>query len=658
MARASRRGTGHVKKRGKFVLSDVYVTTPIYYVNDKPHIGHAYTSIAADFFARFHRLAGRESFFLTGTDEHGTKIAETASIAAKSPQELCDEMVAHFKKTWQALGLAPDYFVRTTDERHVKAVQKLLTVLKEAKTPDGQDVIYEGVYEGLYCTGCEKFLTETDMENGNCIYHKTPPVPLKEKNYFFRLSSYIPILKDKVEKNELMILPKERRKEVLGLLNLGLPDFSISRESVKWGIPLPFDPSQIAYVWVDALPNYISGVGYGDNGKQFDKWWNSATVVHLMAKDILKFHTIYWPAMLIAAGVKTPNRIFLHGFFTVNGEKMGKSVGNMIDPNKMVEIYGSDATRYLLLNQYPFGVDGDIKESEFAVRYNADLANDLGNLISRVAKMIIRYFDGVLPEPKAGVPGQKEMMEIAEDLPDSVYDHVRKFRITDAVGGALNLVRETNRFIENAAPWKLAEEGKFDAVGGVLYTASELIRIVTILLFPIMPRKMREIRSVFNLDDSSLTLNSARTWFDLPHGSKIDFKGSVFPRLDPGKIPALVKPPEKEESEETNLISIDDFDKLDLRVALVESADKVEKADRLLKLQIDIGDEKRQIVAAIAQQYKPDEIVGKRIVVVVNLGPVRIRGIESRGMLLAAQKDGILKLVTIDGDIAPGAAIS
>jgi methionyl-tRNA synthetase len=643
------------------VLKNFYVTTPIYYVNDKPHIGHAYTSIAADFLARFHRLAGRPAFFLTGTDEHGTKIAEAAREASLAPQQFCDEVVKQFVDTWRQLGLQYDYFVRTTDRRHIEAITKLLTVLKTAKTPDGRDVVYEGMYEGMYCTGCEKFLTDSDMVDGMCPLHKKPPQVLRERNYFFRLQPYLAILKEKVERNEIEILPDERRKEVLGLLRVGPPDFSISRESEKWGVPLPFDPSQSAYVWVDALPNYISAIGYGDDPEQFDRWWRQAEVVHLMAKDILKFHTIYWPAILMAAGLPCPDRIFLHGYFTVNGEKMGKSAGNMIDPRKMVAAFGTDAARYLLLNQYPFGVDGDIKEKEFVTRYNSDLANDLGNLVSRVAKMMIQYFDGVIPQPHADVPGQKEMMALAEDLPDAVYGHVRDFRITDAIADTLNLVRATNRFLENAAPWKLAKEGKIELVGGVLYTAAELVRIATILLYPIMPTKMREIRTVFGLTDDTLTLDSARTWFELPHGHKIRFANSIFPRLDAADIPSPTAVPQGEIPEQApvgvQLISIDDFGRVDLRVAVVETAERVPKADKLLKLQINLGDERRQIVAGIAREYTPEQMVGKKIVVVANLQPAQIRGIESRGMLLAAQKAGRLRLVTVDGDIEPGATV-
>jgi len=644
------------------VLKDFYVTTPIYYVNDRPHIGHAYTSIAADFFARFHRLAGRKAFFLTGTDEHGTKVANAAQTAGKDPQSFCDEVVTHYVDTWKALNLDYCHFVRTTDQRHVAGVTKLLTALKSAKTPDGRDVIYPGTYEGLYCNGCEKFLTEGEIVDGTCSIHKTQAQALKERNYFFRLEPYLPILRKMVEQNDIVILPEERRKEVLGLLRNGLPDFSISRETVKWGIALPFDPSQVAYVWVDALPNYITAIGYGDDPDQFSAWWTNAHVVHLMAKDILKFHCVYWPAMLMAAGLKCPEEIFVHGYFTVNGEKMGKSAGNQIDPKKMTPIYGTDGTRYLLLNQYPFGGDGDVKEKEFVTRYNSDLANDLGNLVSRVANMIKQYCGGKIPKPHADVPGQKELMAMAEDLPDAVYDHVRNFRITEAIGATLGLVRATNRFLENAAPWKMANDGRTDLAGGVLYTAAEAVRIAGILLFPIMPEKMREMRAIFGLGDETLTLDSARTWFELPHGGDIRFKKALFPRLDADKVPTLVAPAGKTPGvvsvEETGMVTIDEFAEMELRVAAVESAERVKGANKLLKLQIDLGSEKRQIVAGIAEFYAPEDMVGRKIIVVTNLKPATIRGIESRGMLLAAHHEGRLRLVTVDGDIAVGASVS
>ncbi len=635
----------------------IYITTPIYYVNDKPHIGHAYTSIAADVLTRFHRLAGRDVFYLTGTDEHGTKIAEAAEAAGITEIEFCDQIVDMFRTAWKNLTIENDYFIRTTSERHHKAVKKILGELHKAKTDDGQDVIYSDNYEGLYCNGCEKFITEKDLVDGVCPDHNRAPEKVKEKNYFFRLTSYLPEIKKRIESGELQILPEERRKEVLGLLKQDLQDFSLSRERVKWGIELPFDTSQIAYVWVDALTNYISAIGYADNQETFTKWWEEAEVVHLMAKEILKFHCLYWPAMLLALGMKLPETMYLHGFFTIDSRKMSKSLGNMIDPNDMVAQFGPDGTRYLLLTQFPFGVDGDVQAQRFVAQFNSDLANDLGNLVSRVAKLIAVHFDSKLPSPYKEIDGLDALMSQSEQLSGSVYDHIAHFRIDRAINETMNLVRATNKFFNDLAPWKMAKEGKRDELGGVLYACCETIRIVSILLSPVLPTKMRELRAIFGLDDQTLTLVNAQTFFTLEPGTQVKIEEAVFPRMQEKKqADTAVK--KAENKTVADLIDIADFGKVQLRVAQILQAEKIEGADKLLKLQIDLGSEKRQLVAGIAKHYKPDELIDKKVVIIANLKPAVIRGVESNGMVLAASKGRKLTLVVPDNDLPVGAKIS
>lgn len=631
-----------------------YITTPIYYVNDRPHIGHSYTTIAADLLARYHRLNGRETFFLTGTDEHGSKIAEAAASAGLEPKAFCDRVVEHFKKAWDNLSIEYDDFIRTTEDRHVRAVQKLLMTLRDARTEAGQPVIYAGSYEGLYCVGCEKFLTEKDLVNGVCPDHKMTPSLLKETNYFFRLTAFLPRLKELIETNELLILPEERRREVLGLFGQELADFSLSRERVKWGIPLPFDPMQSTYVWVDALSNYISAIGFEGNEEQFQKWWYKAETVHLMAKEILKFHCLYWPAILMAANLPLPSTIFLHGFFTVNGEKMSKTLGNIIDPNELIAQFGPDATRYLLLTQYPFGMDGDIQVSRLTTKYNSDLANDLGNLVSRVAKMIEINFEGKLPPPSDNLSGFAGLLQSAEKLPEIAFDHIVNYRIGFAIDEIMNLVRQTNKFFDSNAPWKLAKEGKIDAAGGVLYICSEVIRIVAILLQPVMPNKAIEILNVFGLDNKDLSMDNARIFYSLKPGQRIHIKNSVFPRLQD----SLKTASQKVEKSNEGVVDISEFARVQMVVAEVLEAEKVADSDKLLKLQIDLGGERRQIVAGIAEYYSPESMKGKKIVVVKNLKTTKIRGIESNGMLLAAKKGKKLFLVIPEGDLPTGATIS
>ncbi len=638
-----------------------YITTPIYYVNDRPHIGHAYTTIAADLMTRFHRLAGREAFFLTGTDEHGTKIAEAAATAGISEIAFCDRTVQTFLTAWKNLSIEYNYFIRTTSEKHIKGVNKILEALRTAKTPDGKEAIYVDYYEGLYCTGCERFYTEKELVNGLCPFHRTKPEVLKEKNYFFRLSSYLPVIKEKILKGELVILPEERRREVLGMIEVGVPDFSASRERVKWGIPLPFDPAQAAYVWVDALSNYITALGYADDPAHFDKWWTNGHAVHFMAKDILKFHTLFWPAMLMAAGVKLPDEIFIHGFFTVDGEKMSKSLGNFIDPNDMVDEFGPDGTRYLLVTQFPFGLDGDIQASRFVAQYNSDLANDLGNLVSRVTKIIETNFDGKLPERDDSAPGFAALKQQADATADAAYAHINAFRIGHAISESMTLVKAANKFFNDAAPWVLVKEGKLKEAGGVLTACCEVIRIVSVLLSPVIPNKAREIRSAFGLTDSGLTLADAKQFYKLAPGIQVKLSSAVFPRLE-AKAKAAAPQAKTEvttspDESGAGLIDISQFGVVDLRVAKVLEAEKVEGATKLLKLQIDLGTEKRQIISGIAEFYTPEQIQGMNIIVVANLKPAVIRGIQSNGMLLAAKSGKSLVLVSPSADIPVGAKV-
>jgi len=635
------------------------ITTPIYYVNDKPHIGQAYTTIAADVLARFHRAGGEETFFLTGTDEHGSKVEETAKKLGKTPQELCDINVEHFKKAWKSLNISYDYFVRTTDARHRKTVERLLSILHEATTEDKKKVIYPGEYSGLYCVGCEKFITEKELVDGLCPDHLQEPKKVTEKNYFFRLASYLKQVEELIQTDKLKISPEERKKETLGLLKQGLDDFSISREKVAWGIPLPFDPKQNAYVWVDALPNYISAVGYGDDSKQFRKWWKEGKVVHLIGKDILKFHAIFWPAMLLAVGESPPDEIFLHGFFTVDGQKMSKTLGNIVDPEYLVGQYGSDGTRYLLLTQFPFGQDGDIQVERFVEKYNADLANDLGNLVSRTLKMVKSYCLSEIPNSSVYEESDENLKREATECAERVWRSIQDINLNQAIDQIMKLVRNTNKYVENQAPWALAKNNKRERLETVLYVSCETLRIISALFYPVLPQKCKRIRELLGLsgDELNPNLDKAKEWGLLKPGTKVGTPESLFPRLEKkvkAEKPKVVTTGQKNVAE----VSFEEFSKIDLRVAEVKEAERVKGANKLLKLKIDVGSEQRQIVAGIAEQYSPEEMVGKKIVVVVNLKLAKIRGIESKGMLLAAKDGKLLSLVCVDKDVKGGSKVN
>jgi len=637
-------------------MRPIYITTPIYYVNDRPHIGHAYTTISADFLARANRVLGRPAFFLTGTDEHGARIAEVAAAHGVTPQAWCDQHSGYFRETWKRLDIACDDFIRTTDDRHVRGVTQMLERLHHAAGPDGKPVIYEGEYTGWYCLGCEKFITEKELVDGRCPQHPDPPRRITERNYFFRLSAFLPQVERMISGGQIRILPDERRREVMGLFKQGLEDFSISREKVDWGIPLPFDPSQNAYVWVDALPNYITAIGYADDPSRFANWWTQGEVVHLMAKDILKFHAVYWPAMLLALGESVPDVIYIHGYFTVNGQKMSKSLRNVLDPNSMVDQFGPDGTRHLLLTQFQFGQDGDVKAEEFIRQYNADLANDMGNLVSRAVTLIERHFEGQKPPVGPLEPIDEELRRDAAEKVKRFEAAIERFSPNDAITAGLDLARAANRYMERTAPWVLAKSGQIERLGTVLGTTVEAIRVAAIILSADIPQKSREIlRSLgFTNPDEELTAAGLQGWGRCP--GPFHLAQGVFPRMDkPIATQSTETQPTQGPAE--NVVTIDQFFQSQLRVARVLAAEAVPGANRLLKLQIEIGGEPRQIVAGIAEHYRPEDLVGKSIVVVANLQPATIRGVTSNGMLLAASLGKTLRLVTPDGPIDSGAKV-
>lgn len=499
-------------------MSDpIYITTPIYYVNDKPHIGHAYTTLAADVLTRYHRLQGREVFFLTGTDEHGAKVAESAAKAGMDPKAFCDQNSKSFQAAFAALGIRYDRFIRTTDPDHVKQVQTFVARLQE------RNAIYEGIYEGLYCTGCEAFYTETEADNGLCPIHHQPLVMLKEKNYFFRLTQYADEVERKIRSGEIRIEPEARRQETLGLFKQGLKDFSVSREKVAWGIPFPSHPTQTVYVWVDALQNYLTGIGSTADRIRFDHFW--PYVFHFMAKDILKFHAIFWPALLIAAGERPPARLFVHGFFTLNGEKMSKSLGNVIDPLSLIRKFGVDATRYLLLTQFPFGEDGDIQEGRFVEKYNADLANTFGNLASRVFAMVGKYCGAEMPSVDAA--DRLQLRTIAAGVwkdYGAAFEHLAFDRALKAVW---RLMIAGNLRVDQAKPWVLAKADPTE-LNNVLADLLMLLRDCAWLLAPFLPEKAQALADALGLG----TLDDARRAHDsLPAGRSFQPLNPLFPRL-------------------------------------------------------------------------------------------------------------------------------
>lgn len=647
-----------------------YITTPIYYPSDKLHIGHLYTTVAADAVSRYKRLKGYDVMFLTGTDEHGQKIQRKAEEKGISPKQYVDEIVAGIKDLWELLRITNDRFIRTTDSNHEKAVQQIFKKLYD------QGDIYKSEYEGWYCTPCESFWTKTQLVDGKCPDCGRDVELTKEESYFFRLSKYQDRLIEHIETHPEFIQPVTRQNEMLNnFLRPGLEDLCVSRTSFNWGIPVTFDEKHVVYVWIDALSNYITALNYlSEDDSDYRKYWPAD--VHLVGKEIVRFHTIIWPAMLMALGEPLPKQVFGHGWLLLEGGKMSKSKGNVVDPVVLVDKYGVDAVRYFLLREVPFGSDGVFSNEALINRINSDLANDLGNLVSRTVTMIDKYFEGSIPPKRQPGDFDEDLKKIVMETPSKVEELMDKLQFSTALADIWKTVSRTNKYIDETMPWKLAkDENSRERLAEVLYNLAESLRIISILIQPFMPETPEKIWHQLGISDKKATeWESAKKWGGYPEGSQVRKGDVIFPRIDIQKemeeLEKITAKADKEKDvsksdkgndtgndKKDGYITIEDFAKIDLRVAKVLEAEKVEGADKLLKLKLELGDEIRQVVSGIAKNYAPESIVGKYVVLVANLKPVKLRGIESQGMILAASDDKDLVLATIDREINSGTKV-